>query len=97
MPEDGGDEHLWTAERLAAALEAYRTDHERVCLDPAARNRRHTHVVPAEDGQSWRVEQMLTDPDGEANGCVAAFHVDLPRSRAAGEPTLELRRFGPLV
>ncbi len=95
-PEDGGDV-IWTSDRLAIALEAYHADHERVCLDPAARNRRHTHVVPAGDGLSWRVEQMLTDPDGEANGWVAVFQVDLAAARDAGEPLLELRRFGPLV
>lgn len=90
-------EPVWTAEQLGEVLDAYRADgHERICLDPAARNRRHTHVTPAEDHRSWRVEQMLTDPDGEANGWVAEFHVDLARARAAGEPRLELRRFGPL-
>src|SRR2546423_13094377 len=31
----------WTAERLRQAVEAYYVEHERVCLDPNARNQRH--------------------------------------------------------
>ena len=92
---ESGEDELWTFARLTTALETYHADHERICLDPSARNRRHTHVIPAEDGRNWRVEQMLTDPDGEANGWVAAFQVDLAAARDAGEPLLELRHFGP--
>ncbi len=35
-----------------------------ICLDPNARNARHTYVTPSEDKKSWRVQQMLVDPDG---------------------------------
>src|SRR5262249_16131037 len=38
----------WTAQRLRQALDAYHTDHERICLDPNARNIRHTHITPPE-------------------------------------------------
>ena len=47
-PNDA-DGHSWTAERLTRALDAYYADHERICLDPEARNLRHTYVVPSED------------------------------------------------
>ena len=86
----------WTAERLRAALEAYELEHERLCLDPNARNARHTYVVPSEDKKSWRIQQMLVDPE-EANDWVAEFEVDLAQSRALGEPSLQLRRIGSLV
>jgi len=86
----------WTAERLRTALEAYEQEHERICLDPNARNTRHTYVVPSEDKKSWRVQQMLVDPE-EANDWVAEFEVDLAQSRALGEPVLQLRRIGSLV
>jgi superfamily II RNA helicase len=86
----------WTADRLHAAMEAYELEHERICLDPNARNARHTYVVPSEDKKSWRVQQMLVDPE-EANDWVAEFEVDLTRSRALGEPSLQLRRIGSLV
>jgi superfamily II RNA helicase len=86
----------WTAERLRAAMEAYELEHERICLDPNARNTRHTYVVPSEDKKSWRVQQMLVDPE-EANDWVAEFEVDLAQSRTLGEPFLQLRRIGSLV
>ena len=95
VPADA-DGQPWTAERLRAALEAYEVEHERICLDPNARNVRHTYVVPSEDKKSWRVQQMLVDPE-EANDWVAEFEVDLARSRALGEPFLQLRRIGSLT
>ncbi len=86
----------WAAARLRQALDAYRTDHRFIRLDPAARNRQHTHVLPADDKTSWRVQQMIVDPD-EINDWVAEFDVDLVRSRETGEPVLSLRNFGPLT
>jgi superfamily II RNA helicase len=93
-PEQPGGEP-WTPGGLRAALEAYHAEHERLCLDPNARNLRHTYVTPSEDKQSWRVQQMLIDPE-EKNDWVAEFEVDLPQSRAANEPFLRLRKIGPL-
>ena len=87
----------WTADRLRRAHEAFRdAGHARIRLDPEARNRRHTYVVPSEDKATWTVQQMLVDPD-EANDWVAEFAVDLARSRAEGSPSIRLRRLGPLV
>jgi len=86
----------WTADRLHAALEAYHVAHERICLEPNARNARHTYVVPSEDKKTWRVQQMLVDPEGD-NDWVAEFELDLAQSRARAEPCLELRRIGSLV
>jgi superfamily II DNA/RNA helicase len=86
----------WTPARLQAALDAYHTDHERICLEPNARNARHTYVVPAEDKKSWRVQQMLVDP-AEHNDWVAEFEVDLAASRQQNEPVLRLRRIGSLT
>jgi hypothetical protein len=86
----------WTAERLQQALDAYHVEHEYICLDPNARNVRHTHVVPAEDKRTWRVQQMLVDPE-EHNDWVAEFEVDLARSREAAEPVLRLVKLGSLT
>jgi hypothetical protein len=94
-PEQPGGEP-WTTERLAQAMEAYYAQHQRLCLDPNARNLRHTYVLPADDQQHWRVQQMLIDPD-EHNDWVAEFAVDLAQSRLASEPVLRLSRLGPLV
>ncbi len=90
---DGG---TWTAERLASALEKYHADHQCICLDPNARNLRHTYVLSGEDKRTWRVQQMLVDPE-EHNDWVAEFEVDLPASRTADEPVLQLRRFDALA
>ena len=90
------DGQPWTAARLQQALAAYHTDHERICLDPDARNVRHTYVLPAADKKTWRVQQMLVDPE-EHNDWVAEFEVDLGESRKLGEPALRLRRIGSLT
>ena len=89
------DSQPWTAERLGAFLDGYYAEHKRICLDPNARNARHTYVVPSEDKKFWKVQQMLVDPD-EHNDWAAEFEVDLAKSRAATEPLLRLRKLGPL-
>lgn len=86
----------WTTERLQQALDAYLADHTHLLLTPEARNLRHTYVTPSEDQKTWRVQQMLVDPDGH-NDWVAEFTVDLAASRQAGEPVLQLLRLGPQV
>ena len=72
---------------------------ETVALDVIlhrARNVRHTYVVPAGDRKTWRVQQMLVDPE-EHNDWVAEFEVDLAQSRAASEPVIRLGRIGSLT
>lgn len=90
------DGQPWTGARLKQSMEAYLVDHDHLCLDPNARNVRHTYVTPAEDKKSWRVQQMLVDPEGD-NDWVAEFEVNLPESRKSGEPFLSLRRIGSLT
>jgi hypothetical protein len=93
--DDGGEP--WTVARLRAAREAHRVEHAGgIRLDPEARNIRHTHVAPAQDGASWRVQQMLVDAEG-LNDWVVELDVDLASSRATGEPVLQLLRIGSLV
>jgi superfamily II RNA helicase len=90
------DGQTWTAARLKKILDEFYAEHERLCLDPNARNARHTYVIPSEDKKSWRVQQMLVDPDGY-NDWVAEFDVDLAESRKLGEPSLILRWLGKLA
>jgi len=94
VPSDGEGE-AWTPERLKGLFDAYRVEHERLRLDPEARNLRHTHVSPSGDQQTWRVEQMLVDPEMH-NDWVAEFEVDLAASREAQQTVLKLRRLGSL-
>jgi superfamily II RNA helicase len=86
----------WTAARLRERREAHRAEHGGLRLDPEARNLRHTHVRAAEDRSSWRVQQMLIDPEG-LNDWIAEVHVDLARSRAGAQPSLQLNRLGSLT
>ncbi len=78
--DEASGEEKWTPDRLAKILEQYYAEHQRICLDPNARNTRHTYVTPSEDKRTWRVQQMLVDPE-EHNDWVAEFAVDLARSR----------------
>jgi hypothetical protein len=94
VPSDSEGEP-WTHERLKAVFDAYLVEHERLRLDPEARNIRHTHVSPSDDQQTWRVEQMLVDPEMH-NDWVAEFEVDLAASREAQQPVLRLCRLGSL-
>ncbi len=70
-------------------------DHERVRLDPEARNVRHTHVDPSDDRRTWRVQQVLVDP-ALHNDWMAELEVDLTASREANQPVLWLQRLGPI-
>ena len=93
---DDADGQPWTIARLQQTTDDYHAEHERICLDPNARNIRHTYVIPSEDKKSWRVQQMLVDPEAH-NDWVAEFAVDLDESRKLGEPSLRLRRIGKLA
>ncbi len=95
LPDDA-EGRPWTAERLLAAREAHRAEHQAICLDPNARNLRHTHRAPAEDEARWIVQQVLVDPEEHCDW-MAEFDVDLARSRELGEPILRLRRIGPMA
>jgi hypothetical protein len=91
-----GDGQPWTPDRLKRAMEEYHVEHQHICLDPNARNLRHTYVIPSEDKKRRIVQQMLIDPD-EHNDWVAEFDVDLAQSRATSEPALRLGRLGALT
>lgn len=79
----------WIPETLATKMEPYYADHERIRLDNEARNGRHTCVEPKEDRISWRICQVLVDPE-ELNDWQVEFRVDLAQAREEGKPTLVL-------
>lgn len=86
----------WSEETLAAAMNPYYDEHERISLDNEARNGRHTYVEPSEDGKSWRVCQVLVDPEG-LNDWQVEFTVDLAQAREEGKPSLVLVNVAPVV
>jgi hypothetical protein len=94
-PQDAEGES-WTPERIGQAMDGYLANHDQLRLTPEARNVRHTYVIPSEDKRTWRVQQMLVDPEGH-NDWVAEFEVDLAESRKKAEPVIRLRRIGGLT
>ncbi len=93
---DDAEGRAWTPDRLGEARTAHRADHQSICLDPNARNLRHTYRMPPEDEGCWIVQQVLVDPE-ELSDWVAEFEIDLDRSRERGDPALRLRRIGPMA
>lgn len=84
----------WSPDRIAAAFDPYYDDHERLLLDPEARNGRHTHAEPGRE--HWRVSQVLVDPEA-INDWQAVFSVPLAAAREEGRPSLALVSLGPVV
>ncbi len=71
-------------------LEAYYEERQRICLDPEARNQRHTLVKKDTAPNSWELHQTLVDPD-QNNDWFVAFTVDLNASREADEPVMRFQ------
>ena len=86
----------WTADSLSEALADYYIGHERIGLDPEARNSRHTVVVASADSPTWTIHQTLIDPEG-LNDWQATFTVSLEQAREEGRPTLTLQGIGPIL
>ena len=84
------------ADSIKAALAAYQAGHERIRLDPEARNLRHLHVTPSEDGLHWNVLQTIVDPE-ELNDWVIEMQVALSASREAGVPVMCMLGIHPLL
>jgi superfamily II RNA helicase len=85
----------WSLESLAGLMDGYYAGHERLTLDPEARNARHTYIKISEDNQSWQIDQVLVDPEA-LNDWQATFRVDLAAARAAGRPGLVFEGLKPL-
>ncbi|MGN6386963.1 MAG: DEAD/DEAH box helicase [Verrucomicrobiota bacterium] len=85
----------WTVPRLEQLLLTYLKEHERILLDPEARNMRHTYIKPSEDNKSWIVRQTLVDPEG-FNDWSLDLEIDLAKSRELGKPHLRLLSLGAI-
>lgn len=92
LPEDP-DGAPWTPDRLRERLEAYETERERISLEPAARNRVHTHFK--KEPTHWRVAQTLVDPEG-VNDWSAEFLIGLQAAKEAGDVSLKLISIQPI-
>lgn len=64
-------------------------------LDPEARNAQHAHFDADHEPGALLLFQVLVDPES-LNDWEARFRVDLPASREAGHPVLQLLSVGPV-
>ncbi|MDB6069215.1 MAG: box helicase domain protein [Verrucomicrobiales bacterium] len=86
----------WTGDALVELMDGYYAGHERLTLDPEARNSRHTYIKVSEDGMFWKIDQVMVDPEA-LNDWQVSFRVDLAAARAAGRPVLVLNGMGPVA
>ena len=83
----------WDGERLAAAMEPYYAEYQKLLWNPAARRAHHTAIVERAP-RRFTVHQVLLDDRGD-NIWVAEAEIDLREERDPSEPLLRLRRIGP--
>ena len=76
-------------------MEPYYVEHERILLDPDARNHTRTYVTQDERTGTWTVAQVLVDPQG-LNDWQATFTVDKALAKEEGKPTLALVGVSPI-
>jgi len=82
----------WDAARWSAALDPYFDEYEDIGIDGAARSAQFSQITE-EDG-SWRVRQILADPDEHHDWAITA-EIDLKASDAAQEPVVRIVEVGP--
>jgi hypothetical protein len=86
----------WTEAELSQKMQAYYQEHQRLTLDPEARNHRHTHITMDDTAGLWHIAQVLVDPDG-LNDWQAIFTVDKALAREEGKPVLRLIDMASLI
>ena len=70
----------WTPDLLREIVDAHLVDHEAICLDPNARNRRHTYLLFPEGESHSIVQQALVDPEEHCDW-IAEFEQSRARPR----------------
>jgi superfamily II RNA helicase len=88
--QDSGDDG-WSSERLAQALERYWAEYAAIDIGPDARSASHVQIERGPE--TWRVTQILLDPDADRSWHLR-FVVDLGASRGAARPVLTLLEMG---
>jgi hypothetical protein len=88
------DQQPWTPDRLAKLFEPYFAEHERIRLDPEARNTQNTLI--RDDRTRWVVQQILVDSQGH-NDWSLLFAIDLEAARRNGTLPLQLLAAGPVT
>jgi superfamily II RNA helicase len=81
------EERGWDSDRWAAEMAPYFAAHPTIGTGPGARSGDLLDIEPA--AGTWRVFQVLDDPDGFHEWAIVA-DVDLAASDAAGQPAVEV-------
>ena len=82
-----------SAAELEVQFAPYFEEHQRLTLDPEARNRRHTNILPDAETQSWLVQQTLVDAEA-SNDWQVSFRADLAASREENRAVLHFAGVG---
>lgn len=90
---DDRDGRPWTTDRLEELFEPYFAGHERIRLDPEARNIKNTYI--RDEPGRWIIQQVLVDTR-DINDWAMLFAVNIEAARASGEPRLRLLAAGPV-
>ncbi|UFU02033.1 DUF3516 domain-containing protein [Ruania suaedae] len=82
----------WDAEAWAQAMDGYWDEYDHLGIGPEARSGGMVTITP--EGESWQVEQVLDDPEGDRDWRLRVT-VDLPASAEAGRVVLSAVDVGP--
>ena len=80
---------------LEKSLQPYYEDRDWIRLDPAARNKQHTHIIASDDRKSWTIQQTLVDSE-DLNDWMVEFDVSLEDARNSNRVTLALSALRPI-
>lgn len=83
------DEEVQSLESL---IEEYFQTHERIRLDPEARNQRFSIVQKNDTPREWKLQQTVVDPE-DKNDWFVEFSIDLKASKEASAPIMRFDRF----
>ncbi|GEK16577.1 DEAD/DEAH box helicase [Cellulomonas persica] len=87
------DDEPWTADRWSQALDPFYDDHDEILTGAPARGPALFQVTTSPT--TWRVRQLLDDPEGDHDWRIDAV-VDLPASDELSEVVLRVVAVGPL-
>jgi hypothetical protein len=83
---------LWSGDEIEKTIKLYAEDHQRICIDPAARHPINTAIQV--QGTQWHIEQKLIDPEGH-NDWFLNLSLDLEQCKKEGRLTINLISIGP--
>ncbi|MEM9158901.1 MAG: DUF3516 domain-containing protein [Verrucomicrobiota bacterium] len=84
----------WLDLALEQRMAPYYESRSWIRLDPAARNKSHTHIITDETPNTWHIHQTLIDPE-EQNDWTATFQLDIEKTKQTQTPSLTLISLSP--